>query len=133
MSDYLAFNSAAGGMGLIPFDTEPFDSETLTLAASQLTVPAGIWFVDYQVSVSVTSGTSRTQVQTQLQVNGVNEPGTVCELYCRTNNFGASGSASAVITNAAAAALRVNGQVTAGGSTVQFRAGGCRLMVTRLK
>lgn len=134
--DFLAYNTAVANITtptVCPLDTIGFNSEGFALAAGELTaLPAGVYEVRFECSVMATASNSRSQVRAWIEVDGVEQAGTSIDMYVRQSGFGASGSATTVVTLAAPGAIRGVAERTVGTSTIEFRTGGSRLCVTVL-
>lgn len=108
-------------------------SNLYTLSADQITVlVAGRYLVSYQTSLTVSSSSSRTQADAWLENNSTEIPGTRSTLYCRSSNYGATGSSVVVLDLAANDVIRLRAQRTNGSATLSPDVNGSRITIVRL-
>lgn len=108
-------------------------SATYTLANGEVTVTKdGTYEISWGVSLIHPSGTSRTQAQSWLEVNGTEVPGSRGLHYLRQVNHGATVEPQIFLSLSENDVVRIRAARTAGGGSASGLINGSRIALRRL-
>ena len=133
-----AYDAAGGGSIVAAPATLPMDSvhrphsSTFELVNGEVIVRrTAAYEVQFDATLAITTGTSRSHGEAWLEVNGVEVPGTRICLYCRMASHGATGTARVELDLQEDDVVRIRVERTIGGATLVRRADGSRLKMRR--
>ena len=132
-----AYNNAAGtafttGNQTLPLTTVRTSDSAFSLASSEVTCnTAGTYKITYDTSLYVSTGTSRSQAETWLEVNVTEVNGTRAQIYARTTTYGSATTASSYLSLSVNDVVRIRAARTQGTSTLQAPANCIRLVIEK--
>jgi len=132
-----AYNNAVGtafttGDQTLPLTTVRTSDSAFSLASSEVTCnTAGTYKITYDTSLYISTGTSRSQAETWLEVNTTEVNGTRAQIYARTANYGSATSASCYLSLSVNDVVRIRAARTQGTSTLQAPANNIRLVIEK--
>ncbi len=135
-----AYDSTGGSSAANPgpvtvnLDAEHFTSSAnYSLASDEITVTAaGRYLIAWAVSYDVPSSSSRSQLQTWLEVDTVEVAGTRASMYMRMTNYGGTGHAQIYYDLSASDVVRIRAQRTVGSASCDGIPDGSRLLIRRV-